>query len=294
MTPPPAATAAARTVAIPGAPSRTRRPQAPRIPRRVSGPAPAPKRAPRPHLPLPRPKAVPRRPGHAGDRPLGRRVFEWVAALPDHALVDRAIRGRLWIGVIGILLFGLVAVQVTLLKLNAGIGSAVEQTAALERSNGELRAQVSKLSSGERIQAKAGQIGMVLPPAGEIHFVRPGKGDAAAAATALKDGKFGSDAQAGAGTAPPADATAQTTDATPTDPSQNAGAGTTTAAAGTNGSTDPLNDGDPSNDYLYDGDPTNDNPAASAASTSDPLHDGDPSNDYLYDGDPTNDGGPGQ
>ena len=82
------------------------------------------------------------------------------------------VRGRVWIGVLGILLIGLVFTQVSLLKLNAGIGSAVERGAALDRANGELRAQVSQLESGERIQERAAALGMILPPAGQISYVR--------------------------------------------------------------------------------------------------------------------------
>jgi hypothetical protein len=81
--------------------------------------------------------------------------------------------------------------QVSLLKLNAGIGSSVERAAALERSNGELRAQVSQLESGGRIQDKTASLGMVMPPAGQITYLHAGRGaTAGAAAEALRQQSF--------------------------------------------------------------------------------------------------------
>lgn len=93
-------------------------------------------------------------------------------ALPDRPLVDRLVRGQGWIVLIGFLLIGIVTMQVSLLKLNAGMGLAVERSAALERRNGELRAQVSRLSASERVQARAAELGMVMPAAGSVAYVR--------------------------------------------------------------------------------------------------------------------------
>jgi cell division protein FtsL len=127
----------------------------PRAPRRVSGPA------------------VGRRvPAAQAGAPLALRVARVAGALPDRPLVDRLVRGQGWIVVIGVLLIGLVAMQVSVLKLSAGIGHAVERSAALERRNGELRAQVSRLSASERVQARAAELGMVLPAAGSVVYLR--------------------------------------------------------------------------------------------------------------------------
>jgi hypothetical protein len=107
------------------------------------------------------------------------------------------VRGRAWIAVVGTLLIGLVAMQVSLLKLNAAIGSDVERTTALERGNGELRAQVSQLESGERIQEEAASLGMVMPPAGQISYLSAGgAGTAGAAAEALRQQSFNDPAKA--------------------------------------------------------------------------------------------------
>jgi cell division protein FtsB len=189
MSPPPPSSAARPRPAR--APARTptgRRPAgrrahrtaAPRVPRRVSGPA----RAPAPGRPRPR------------SRPTGVaaavvRTARFASTLPDRRLVDRLVRGRAWIALIAFLLMGIVAMQVSLLKLNAGIGRDVERSDSLERRNGELRTQVSRLESGERIQDRAGALGMVMPPAGAVSYVRARVGaDAAAAAAALRAGRL--------------------------------------------------------------------------------------------------------
>ena len=70
------------------------------------------------------------------------------------------------------MLGGIVTMQVSLLKLNAGISHDVEAAGALERTNADLETEVAKLSSGERIQAAAAEEGMVAPPAGDVGYLR--------------------------------------------------------------------------------------------------------------------------
>jgi len=151
--------ARART-ALPGA-----RPQ-----RRISGP-------------VTRPRAVP-----APRRVRDTGVFERLRALPDHRVVDRLLRGRAWICLIGVALMGIVAMQVSLLKLNSGISRAVETTATLERQNSGMEASIARLASGERIRAVADKRGMVTPAAGAVHYVRvrPGPGDASRAVRRMR------------------------------------------------------------------------------------------------------------
>jgi hypothetical protein len=140
---------------------------APRGPRRVSGP-------------------VARRavalPGGAAALPRARTgttgLFARVRALPDHRLVDRLLRSRLWIWALGALLGGIVTMQVSLLKLNSGISRAVETTATLERQNATLEASIARLSSPDRIESGAATLGMVMPPAGDVGYLRAGPEDA--------------------------------------------------------------------------------------------------------------------
>lgn len=192
---PAGATAAARRAAAGRRPVRARGRAAtapaaprvvPRVPRRVSGPA--------------RGRQLRR-----GRATLGARALAGLRALPDHGIVERLTRGRLWIGLIGCLLLGLVSMQVALLKLNAGIGRAVQQGANLERRNGELRAQISRLGSEERIQAMGTKLGLIMPDAGHVTYlsVRPGQ-DVAPALQALRTNRLGAAAP------PPAQSQSQT------------------------------------------------------------------------------------
>jgi hypothetical protein len=143
---------------------------APRGPRRVSGPV------------TRRTVAVP---GGAAALPRTRTgttgLFARVRALPDNRLVDRLLRSRLWIWALGALLCGIVTMQVSLLKLNSGISRAVETTTTLERQNAALEASIARLSSPDRIESGAATLGMVMPPAGDVGYLRPGPEDAGAA-----------------------------------------------------------------------------------------------------------------
>jgi hypothetical protein len=128
-----------------------------------------------------RPRAVPQPPRAHTD------AFERLKALPDHRVVDRLLRGRAWIWLIGLLLGGIVAVQVSLLKLNAGISRAVEATGTLQRQNAALESEIARLDSSERIRSAAVRAGMVDPSAGDTKYltVRPGR-DAALAARRMQ------------------------------------------------------------------------------------------------------------
>jgi hypothetical protein len=179
MTPPAATVAARRAVAAPA-----RRVAAPRPQRRISGPArPAPDRPVRRPA---RPVAVLRPARRAADASLGARGLAWLRTLPDHRLLDRLIGGRIWIVLLGTLLAGIVTMQLTLLRLNAGIGRAVEQSSRLEQRNAALRLSVSQLSDSERIVGLATQIGYVMPPQGSPRFLTASTGDAAKALTTMR------------------------------------------------------------------------------------------------------------
>jgi cell division protein FtsB len=138
---------------------------APRGPRRVSGPV------SRRMVTAPAGGAALPRRGNTG-------LFARVRALPEHRVVDRLLRSRLWIWVLGALLGGIVTMQVSLLKLNAGISRAVETTTTLERQNATLEASIARLSAPDKINTNARALGMVLPPAGEVGYLTPGSQDA--------------------------------------------------------------------------------------------------------------------
>jgi hypothetical protein len=141
----------------------------PAIPRRVSGPAGG--------IVAPRPATEPRRPARrtrtpAAPRSLPSRALALVTALPDHPLLDRIVRGRAWIPILGILLAGIVAMQVEVLKLSADTGRSIERGTALMSRNEQLRASVAALSDAGRIERLAAGMGMVMPDPTTIDFLR--------------------------------------------------------------------------------------------------------------------------
>src|SRR5919201_6258946 len=125
----------------PHAAVRRRTTGAPLHHRRVSGPS---RPRPMPAVALPAPT-----------------VFERLRALPDQRVVDRLLRGRLCIWVIAVLLGGIVAMQVSLLRMNAGISRAVLSATTLEQQNAALEAGNARLTAGDRVRAAAVRDGMV-------------------------------------------------------------------------------------------------------------------------------------
>jgi hypothetical protein len=178
--------------------TKVRRSVAPTAPRRVSGPAggiaataaaaggviavPAPTRTPpaRPARSAPSRPSAPRRSRSrraspaAAKAPWRLRTTAYLRSLPDHVLLDRIVRGRVWIPLLGVLLAGIVAMQVEVLKLNAGIGRSLERSSSLQGQNELLRASVARLSDEQRIERIAAQMGMVMPGPMQLRFVRGG------------------------------------------------------------------------------------------------------------------------
>jgi hypothetical protein len=202
---------------------------APRVPRRVSGPA-------RPRMVATGGAVALPRPG-GGQAALGRRALRRALALVDHPLLVRLLTGRAWIALIGCALIGIVFMQVSLLKLNAGIGRSVERAAVLDRENADLRDVVSRLGSDERLQAEAAKMGLELPPAGAVTFLgRNGHRVGGDADIALATGTATGPQPAGVGAgqlAPTATAPGVVGDAAPAAPSPGTGGSGTAASAAT-------------------------------------------------------------
>jgi cell division protein FtsL len=85
--------------------------------------------------------------------------------------------------VLGVLLAGIVATQVEVLKLGASMGRWMERSAALTSHNQALQASVAALSDDQRIERLAAHMGMAMPAPTEITFLtRHPAGGARAAA----------------------------------------------------------------------------------------------------------------
>ena len=149
-------------------PATATRPRtAPFAPRRVSGPV--------------------RRPVPVGPPARGRTgPFERLARIPDYRLVDGLLRSRLCIWVIGIMLGGIVFMQVSLLRMNTGISRAVATQTTFERQNAALQAQIAKITSGDRVRAAALKDNMIDPPAGSRRFLTARESDVPRALRRMK------------------------------------------------------------------------------------------------------------
>ena len=213
---PPAGTTTPRTA------HPTRRRPAQRPPRRVSGPARGARA--KAGAPVPRGGAV------AVTPPLGLRLARRGGRIVDARFLDRLLRGRVWIGLLAVGLMGIVFIQVSMLRLNAGISRAITSAETLSHQNASLRADISKLDSGERIADSAGALGMVQPAAGSVNYLDARKGDARAAAQAIRPPRKDATGASTSAAAAPAQATT-TAQAAPTTAQPQAQAATAPPAA---------------------------------------------------------------
>ena len=95
-----------------------------------------------------------------------------VAALPRGARVlDALLTGRIWIGLIGVLLAGIVFFNVDLLQMNREITQMADKATQIKRQNDRLRHDYARLASSERIQEAAAALGLVYPAAGEVRYL---------------------------------------------------------------------------------------------------------------------------
>jgi len=146
--------------------------------------------------------------------------------IADSSLVVRMTRGRLWIGVLGVLLVGIVALNVWALSLNASSSKVARQTDGLKRANSALQAQIAAELSNEEVQAAAAKLGLIVPEPGAIRYLEGKRNAAAIAARRLAGGEFTLGEVAPAVVEPPAvpaaatDAPTAPEDAAVADPAQ--------------------------------------------------------------------------
>jgi len=183
---------ARRSTAAPApAPSRTKPPKrkAPARKPTRSRAVPAPAKAPARRAPArrPAPKRAPRAP--ASTRPklavVAGRTAVAVRQLPDSSLVVRMTRGRAWIGVLGVLLVGIVALNVATLSFAASSGQIDEQITALEKENSMLEGREAERYSTARIRGLAASAGLAMPTSEDPRLIEFEPADVATAAARL-------------------------------------------------------------------------------------------------------------
>jgi hypothetical protein len=99
-------------------------------------------------------------------------------------VIDRLVRGRAWILALGVMLAGIVAMQVEVLKLGASIGRAVQRSSELALRNEQLQTSVASLADDQRIERVAAGMGMVMAPPASVGFLNASHGAKVGAAIA--------------------------------------------------------------------------------------------------------------
>lgn len=138
--------------------------------------------------PARRPARAPR-PAMTGVSAVGRTAVR-VGGLADSGVVIGMARGRAWIVVLGILLGGIVALNVWGLGLSAGGSAAAAKIDELQRQSSVLRSRAASRTSIDRIEVAAAELGLAVPPPDGVHYLTGGAADAEKAAERLANGRI--------------------------------------------------------------------------------------------------------
>jgi hypothetical protein len=136
-------------------------------PARRTAPAPAPSRTapPRKRTATPRARPAPRRKAAQPALALAGRTAVAVGQLPDSGLIVRMTRGRAWIGVLGVLLVGIVALNVVTLSFAASSGKIDQQNGVLEREKSILEGREAHRFSTARVRHEGSILGLTTATA---------------------------------------------------------------------------------------------------------------------------------
>jgi hypothetical protein len=179
-------------VAAPARRSAPARKAAPRRKPPALAPAPAPKsptRRPRPRrAPVRKPAPARTSPGRrAGGQlvPIAVGTAAAVRKLPDSSLIVRLTQGRAWIGLLGVLLAGIVALNVITLSLAATAGHVDQNIQALRQENSVLGGRDAQRSGAARVRHEGASLGLSAVAIDEVGYVEAEPGDLATAAQRL-------------------------------------------------------------------------------------------------------------
>jgi hypothetical protein len=117
--------------------------------------------------------------GHAG------RAAVAVTQLPESGLIHRLTRGRAWIGLLGVLLVGIVALNVVTLTFTASAGKVDIKNTELSKENSMMQSRVAQKYGQARIRHEAAELGLAMPTTAIPQLISAHKGDVAEAAARL-------------------------------------------------------------------------------------------------------------
>jgi hypothetical protein len=150
--------------------------------------------APSRHKAQPRRRArvLPIAAGHAG------RAAVAVTQLPESGLIHRLTRGRAWIGLLGILLVGIVGLNVATLSFAASSGKVEERNSILSKENSALLSRVATAYGAAKMRNEAKELRLSLPTETQAQMITARPTDVAEAASRL--GAIAAAASASSGT----------------------------------------------------------------------------------------------
>ena len=112
--------------------------------------------------PAPVPRRRPSRPARRPAAPVRSR----------RTLTRRRVRGHIvWMILFALLLFGVVAINVAVLRAHVAVSQLDQQRAQLKAQNQALASQLSAASSAPRVEKAARQLGMVQAPGAETSYL---------------------------------------------------------------------------------------------------------------------------
>jgi hypothetical protein len=118
------------------------------------------------------------------------RTAATVGGLADSGVVVGMARSRVWIGVLGVLLGGIVALNVVGLSLSSSESRTASRIDDLIRANSVQQSRLAhRLSNGE-ISRKASELGLAVPAPDAVHYLDSGRNDAKRAAERLASGEI--------------------------------------------------------------------------------------------------------
>jgi hypothetical protein len=117
--------------------------------------------------------------GHAG------RAAVAVTQLPESGLIHRLTRGRAWIGVLGVLLVGIVALNVVTLSFAASSGKIDAKNTELGKENTMLQSREAQKYGQAPLRAEAGKLGLAMSTQAVPQQISAQPGDVSEAAARL-------------------------------------------------------------------------------------------------------------
>ena len=94
-----------------------------------------------------------------------------VGGIADSGFVVGMTRGRAWIMVLGLLLGGIVALNVVGLSLSASGSSVSTKVDEPQQENSVMRARIANRLSNERITEAASALGLAVPAPDAVHYI---------------------------------------------------------------------------------------------------------------------------